>query len=235
MFEIEEKHFWYKGMRLITDTLLKKYLRSGNRIILDVGCGTGGNFNLLSQYGRVFGIDNSEIAIKLAQKRRINNIKLASLNEIPFKNNSFDLITCFDVLGHEKVFEKKALKEFNRVLKSGGLLLIRSAAYKWLYSYHDIKVQNRRRYTLKSLNNLIKSNNFISLKKTYANTILFPLIAFRRFISNIFNIERINSDALPVNRILNFILYIPFIIESLILRYANLPFGSSVIILARKK
>ena len=235
MFDVEDKHFWYKGMRLISQSILSRYLKNKDNYILDAGCGTGGNFSFLNQFGTVVGIDVSPIAVKLAKKKGITNIKKASVGQIPYSDNSFDLITCFDVLGHKQVNEEKALVEFHRVLKPGGLIMIRVAAYKWLYSYHDIEVQNSRRYTKSKLIKLLKRKNFLPIKKTYANTILFPIIGIKRLFLKLFNIKSLDSDVQPVNKILNYLLFIAFIIENFIIKFINLSFGTSIIILARKK
>lgn len=235
MFEVEDTHFWYKGMRLISQSILKTYITSRNNKVLDAGCGTGGNFNSLKQFGTVIGIDLSDIAIRLAKEKGITNIKKGSVNNIPFPTNSFDLITCFDVLGHKQVYENKALSEIYRVLKPEGFLLLRVAAYDWLFGNHDIHVQSSRRYTKRRLTKLLLNKKFIPIKKTYANTILFPFIAIKRLIANILNIKSQNSDVVSIGKFWNRILYLSFLIENFIIKFINLPFGSSIIILARKK
>lgn len=235
MSEVEDTHFWYKGMRLISQSILKTYITLRNNKVLDAGCGTGGNFKLLKQFGTVVGIDLSDLAIRLAKEKGITNIKKGSVDNIPFPTNSFDLITCFDVLGHKQVNENKALSEIFRVLKPNGFILMRIAAYKWLHSNHDIRVQNIRRYTRHKIRSLFLENNLIPIKITYANTILFPFITIKRLIANILNIKSHNSDIVSVNKFWNRILYLPFLIENIIIKFINLPFGSSIIILARKK
>lgn len=222
-------------MRLISKSILLRYLKNKNNYILDAGCGTGGNFNLLNQYGRVVGIDISDTAVKLAKQKGITNIKKASIDKIPYSDNSFDLITCFDVLGHKQVDEKKAIKEVYRVLKHEGIFLLRVASYKWLFSYHDILVHNNRRYSKSDMINILKNNKFFILKATYVNTILFPLIAAKRFIFKIFRLKVRNSDSEHKLSFLNYLYLIPLLIESFLVKDINLPFGVSIIIVARKK
>lgn len=234
MSEVEDSHFWYKGMRLITNSILKSILKSKKINILDAGCGTGGNLRFLNTYGSVQGIDISDYAIKLAKEKGIHNIKKGSIDKIPFADKSFDLVTCFDVLGQKQVNEDRAINEIYRVLKSGGFLLLRVAAYDWLIGNHDIHVQSSRRYTKRRLAKLLLSKKLIPIKKTYANTILFPLIAMKRLVFKPFKIKSLNSDVRPVNNLLNIFLYVPLIIENFIIRFTNLPFGMSVIILAKK-
>ena len=76
MYQVEDKHFWYQGMRKITKTLFDKYLPKNKRLkILDAGCGTGRNILFLKNYGQVYGLDISPEAIKYCKKRGLKNIK----------------------------------------------------------------------------------------------------------------------------------------------------------------
>src|SRR3989344_2244801 len=100
MYEVEDAHFWYKGMREIAKTLLDKHLPKNKQLnILDAGCGTGRNIIFLKNYGKVSGFDISPYAIKYCKRRKLVNIKFGSIDKIPYKNNCFDVVTCFDVLG----------------------------------------------------------------------------------------------------------------------------------------
>lgn len=236
MFAVEDSHFWYKGMRKITETLLHKFLKkkAGN-VILDAGCGTGGSLLFLKHYGTTYGVDISIYAIGICKERGLDHVQVSGIEDLPFKDNFFDIITCFDVLPHQSVKNHhKALREFFRVLKPGGILIVRAAAYHWLFSYHDKQVQNKHRYTAFEINNLTKEAHFKILKTTYANTLLFPILLFLRYINNFFSSRKNGSDVRSVHPLINSILYTPFFIESFFIRYFNLPFGMSVISVARK-
>jgi ubiquinone/menaquinone biosynthesis C-methylase UbiE len=235
MYEVEDTHFWYQGMRIITQNLLDKYLpKKTNNKILDAGCGTGANMLFLKKYGDVYGFDISDEAIKFCKKRGIKNIKKAGVENTPYKSNSFDLITCFDVLGQMEVKkDNDAIKEFYRVLKPNGIIFIRVAAYNWLYSYHDKTVHTKQRYNKKILKQKFINKNFKILKTTYANMFLFPFIIIKRLLNK--NVgEKINSDVNKVNFFINFLLKIIFFIEKHLLNYIDLPFGSSLIVICQK-
>lgn len=231
MFEVEDTHFWYKGMRKITNTLLEKYLPKNNRQkILDAGCGTGKNIMFLKKYGKVSGFDISSQAITYCKKRKLTNIKLGSIDEIPYKNNVFDLVTCFDVLGQIEVRNiNKSIKEFKRVLKPGGILLIRVAAYDWLKGYHDKAVHTKHRFKKNELEKLLTINNLKVIKTSYANCLLLPISILKRLLN-----KTIDSDVKQINPQVNWFLNMPFVLESLFLKYFSLPFGLSVIIVAKK-
>lgn len=239
MYEVEDTHFWYRGMRTISDVLLNKFLlRKRNNIILDAGCGTGASLIALKKYGNTQGFDISPEAVRLCKKRGLKNVSVGSIDRIPNKKELFDLITCFDVLGQMEVeSDRKAMKEFHRVLKKKGILLIRIAAYNWLYGYHDRAVHTKHRYNKKELNTLLTQNGFKVLQVTYANTFLFPVAFFVRLLKRILPLKEsgTDSDVTPVHPLLNTILFYPLTFEAFLMRYLNLPFGLSVIAVAIKK
>jgi len=231
IYNSEKDHWWYKSMRFISFNLIKPYIKK-NIKILDAGCGTGFNMIYLKRFGSVFGIDNSNYAINLCKKRKLK-VKKASIEKIPFKDNLFDLVTCFEVIYHKAVKDDvKALKEINRVLKNEGLLLIRVPAYKFLFSGHDIVVHTKRRYNLKELKNKLIASGFKIERITYVNFLLFPLIFLQRLINNLFDIK--NSDIQKHNKFINDLLYYILKIESILIKRISLPFGVSIIALARK-
>lgn len=237
MYLVEDTHFWYQGMRNISETLLRKHLnRKANLRILDAGCGTGGAMVWLQQFGVAFGFDVSKQAIALCKQRGLKRTKIGSITHIPYQSDYFDLVVSSDVIGQiDSKQAQKAVQEMRRVLKKDGVVLIRVAAYNWLYSYHDVAVQTKRRYYNGELRRLLLKNGFRHVAITYANTILFPLSLIMRIISKLGpqNLHK-TSDVQPVNPILNRLLFIPLWIESKLIRHINLPFGLSVIAVARK-
>lgn len=235
MFAVEDNHFWYKGMRKITETLLNKFLKkkTGN-VILDAGCGTGANMVFFGKFGIIKGFDISEKAILLCEKRGLKHAIRGSIDAIPYESATFDTVICFDVLGQKQVADtEKAIKEFYRTLKPGGMLVLRTAAYQWLFGYHDKAVHTKHRFHKKEVETLLRKHGFTILQTTYANTLLFPLLLFLRFVKR-FSKTKYDSDVNNVHPFLNSVLYIPFFIESFFIRYFNLPFGMSVISVARK-
>src|SRR4051812_43029628 len=140
MFRQEDRHWWYLGMRRIAATLLERYFHPDNVApnILDAGCGSGGTTSWLGRWGRVYGIDLEPHALELAQQRGLRRLARASVQKIPFVDQSFDLITSFDVLYHLNVEDDMdALRELFRVTRPGGQLLIRVPAHNWLRGAHD--------------------------------------------------------------------------------------------------
>ena len=238
MYQVEDTHFWYRGMRDITNSLLQKYLPAKkNNTILDAGCGTGAGIEFLKKFGLVHGFDISPRAVEFCHKRGFDNVIQGSIDDIPFDDSKFDLVTCFDVLGQREVSsDKKAMKEFHRVLKPGGVLLIRIAAHNWLYGYHDVAVHTRHRYNAAEVEKLFETNGLKTLGTTYANTFFFPPIAAMRLVRRVFPAkEHDGSDVNTVHPFVNRVSYYPLLLESHLVRFTRLPFGLSVIGIAQKR
>ena len=237
MFKVEQVHWWYLGMKKITRALLNKWVGSGSNLrILDAGCGTGaGMSTYLPDYGNVTGIDISPIALGFCRERRLTSTALASIMEIPFQPGSFDLVTSFDVLYERAVTsDLAALTEFLRVLRPGGILLLRLPAYNWLLGQHDVTVHTVRRYTASQMTKLFNDSGFRLLHISYANTFLFPLAVAKRLLERIFPPAPASSD-LSVNvGIFNGLFKGILGSEAFFVSRIGLPFGLSVIALGQK-
>lgn len=235
IFELEEKHWWYLGMKKIATSLLSPQIKNKNNLeILDAGCGTGGMILCLQQFGKVQGIDLSKEALNYCRKRGLKNIFQASVEKIPFPDKTFDLITSFDVLYHQWVKDDLvAIREIYRVLKPGGYFLVRVPAYDWLRGKHDKVVYTRHRYTKGELAQKLKLCGLKILRATYANTILFPPALFKRLLEKILPRNR-TSDIRPLPKFINAILTGIFYLEVKIISKFDLPFGLSIFVLAQK-
>jgi SAM-dependent methyltransferase len=237
MAAVEDRHWWYGGMRAIAAALLDSVYAEGHTLrILDAGCGTGGNALFLRRYGQVVGIDLAPEALELGSRRLPGALARGSVLEIPFADASFDLVTSFDVLYHRAVRDEgQALHEAARVLRHGGRLLIRLPAYEFLRSKHDRAVHTRRRYTAGEARALLMAGGFAVERSSYVNSLLFPLPLAQRLIERALPaLEHGDSDmALPpaaVNEALRW----PLAAEAAWLaRGGSFPAGLSIVGLAR--
>src|SRR3989344_89356 len=227
MFDLEEDNWWYRAQRNITEVLLDKFF-VGTGKVLDAGCGTGFNLIFLKKFGEISGVDISDDAIKFCKKRNLN-IKKSSIENLPFKNNFFDLITSFDVIYHKGVIDdQNAINELYRVCKKNGLLFLRVPAFSFLYGSHDRQVHGIRRYDKQGLKIKLEKAGFKIEKSTYANTFLFFPTFLLRFV------EKDAGDINKVNFLLNKFLFFVLNFEKYWLKYFNFPFGVSLICIARK-
>ncbi|MFH2085533.1 MAG: class I SAM-dependent methyltransferase [bacterium] len=236
MYQVEDTHFWFRGMRSVIHTLLAQLTFPPKAKILDAGCGTGAYMLFLKRFGQVMGIDYSPRAVRFSSRRGLK-VRKGSINKLPYRDSTFDLVTCLDVFDAETVKEKTAISEFYRVLKPGGYLIIHVPAYQWLHCSHDQIFHTARRYTIRSLASVVTRVKLKIIRITYANTILFPLEALKRLSRKYFPslYRELKSDVTSVPILLNFLLYLPLFLEAQLLRFFNLPFGLSVIVVAQKK
>ncbi|MCG3160684.1 MAG: Ubiquinone/menaquinone biosynthesis C-methyltransferase UbiE [Acidobacteria bacterium] len=244
LYKLEENFWWFAGMREITAALLDPFLPSRDRVILDAGCGTGGNLEWLARYaggGRVAGIDLVSTALKFCRERNHGQLAQASATDLPFADESFDLVTSFDVLvqipGHGA--DEQAMREMFRVLKPGGVAFVRGAAFEWMKSGHDRALDTQRRYSLGELREKLRRAGFEILRETYANSLLFPIAAIRRLALKRLGLADKGSDVKPLPKNmqwLNRALTNALLWEARHLRDPNakLPAGLSAICVASK-
>jgi len=202
--------------------------------ILALGCGTGAELDFLSKLGDVTGMDYSLEAVSFCKKSSHNVIQ-GNAENLSFPNESFDLVVAFDVLEHIKD-DKKAMSEIHRVLKKNGFFYMTVPAFQFLWSYHDDINYHQRRYTKKSLLKVFEGLNFNILKISYFNTIFFPLVVTARYLNKVFKRRAVSDgDVKKTNSVLNFVLKKIFAFEKYLLIKSNLPFGVSLICIARKE
>ncbi len=235
MFALEDTHWWFLGKRAFTKTFLDIIAEKEDLNILDVGCGTGGANAILRNYGKFYGIDLRPDAIGRAKKRGIKTLILGSALYLPFQNETFDLVTAFDLLYHRGINDDiLALREFNRVCRRGGYILITDSAFDSLRSTHDEATHARHRYTKKEMIDKVNRAGFSVRRISYTNFFLFPVVAAVRLFKRYTNKGDANSDLRRTNPLLNSVLLAVLRIESLILRRVNFPYGSSLICIAKR-
>jgi SAM-dependent methyltransferase len=234
--ELEESHFWFVGRRRIFAHLLDR-ATGGRRdmVVLDVGCGAGGMFALLSRYGEVTGIDSSSELVEFCHGRGLDRVKLGSAYELPVDAQTVDLVTLFDTIEHVPD-DERALRECRRALAPGGLLFISTPAYQFLYANNDRVAHHVRRYTARGLRNKLRRAGFDTVKVSYFNTLLFPVIlptvlakkAHERFVDPG---ERTNLSH-RLNPLVNRLLAGTMSSERHLLSRVSLPFGHSIVAIA---
>jgi SAM-dependent methyltransferase len=245
LYQLEEKFWWFAGMRELTAVLLDPFLRGKrDRVILDAGCGTGGNLLWLRRYvgaGRIIGLDYVNTALRFCQQHGERFLVQASATDLPFANESLDLLTSFDVLVQipGAARDEQAMREMWRVLKPGGIAFVRGAAYEWMKSGHDAALSTQRRYTLPELSSKLERAGFRVLRRTYANSFLFPVAALRRLVLKRLGLADSGSDVKPLPpslQWLNRLLEKMILLEASYLRRpaAQLPFGLSAICIVQK-
>jgi len=236
MFDQESYYWWHVGKRGLVKVLLKKYTNREKKElkILDVGCGTGMIMKELSVSGEVWGLDNDPLALNFCRKRGFKNLNKGDLlQKLPYSDKSFNTILCLDVLEHLKN-DRFPLKEFYRVLRPGGVLVITVPAYPRLMGRWDKVSGHERRYLGRDLESLLRQAGFRVEKISYFNLFaLLPAILVRFFKSNS-RVKSYPSDFVKLPDWLNQMLIFLTNVEKSVINQTNLPAGLSIICLGRK-
>jgi SAM-dependent methyltransferase len=234
----EARHFWFRGFRFFVTPLLQEASggRSGLRL-LDCGCGTGNNLDLLARFGRAYGCDLAEAGLSVSRTAG-RPVARATVAALPFPDDAFDIVTSFDVLySLEAPEERRAVAEMYRVARPGGFAVINVAAMDILHGNHSILSREVRRYSRRSLSDLVGGAGFAIIRITYTNAVLFPVMLVARTLQRWGGLaaeedaaQDIRVPAAPINLTLTAALRA----ESWWLRRFDNPFGSSLLCLARK-
>ena len=238
----EQNHFWFRGFRAFVDPLLRQVADAGRPVrILDCGCGTGNNLALLEPLGPAFGFDLTWSALEFARESGRRRVACASAAQVPFASAAFDLVTSFDVfqcLPDED--ERAAAAELFRLLRPGGHALLNVAAMTALRGNHSVLSHEVRRYSRDGLRRMLEGAGFQVLRLTHTNASLFPLVFLVRSVQRASGLavsDEVDSAAREISvppRLVNFLLAALLKLEARVVRMTDLPFGSSILCLARK-
>ena len=235
MYEVEGTHWWFVGRRRIISSFVEKICRelgTAHPRILDVGCGTGANLELLGQYGEAEGVDVSEEALSFCRARGLRNVHRGEAERLPFEDGSFDLVTGLDVVEHLDD-DVAGLKEMHRVLKPNGRALLFVPAFMFLWGVQDDISHHRRRYTIPALRKVVEAAGFEVERTTYANLSFFAPILAGRVLMKVTGLKPASENNINVSA-LNGVLGRILGAESFFLRRMNFPFGVSALCVARK-
>jgi SAM-dependent methyltransferase len=238
LYEFEQTHWWYIGRRRIIAGFVKDIcsrVADHRPRILDVGCGTGANLILLSQFGDAEGVDVSQDALRFCRERGLVNVRQGSGEQLPYADGDFDLVTALDVVEHMDD-DVGGLREMRRVLRPNGRVLIIVPTFMFLWGLQDEVSHHRRRYRLPELRRVLEEAGFEVERSTYLNTTFFLPILLIRKLMRLTGIRTQTEHSVNINlSIFNRSLGWLFGAESTYLRYVNLPFGVSGLCVARVK
>jgi SAM-dependent methyltransferase len=234
--QVEDRMWWFTALHrnlLMLSQRMPPKVES--RPILDAGCGTGGLLVRLAKgypERAILGLDLDPQACTRAAFKCSRPVCAGSVNALPFADGTLAAIFSADVLCHQGVDERSALRQFHRCLAEDGWLILNLPAYRWMLSRHDAAVHNTRRYTAKNLRTLLQTVGLRPVYVSYWNALLFPMMVVTRKLFP----EDPASDVKLYPRPIDVFCRVVTGIETALLRAGmRFPFGGSVLAVAAKE
>jgi SAM-dependent methyltransferase len=230
MAELDAVHWWFVARREILASLIERRVPLDlDAPILEIGCGTGHNLEMLSRFGHVDAVELDDEARALASRRLGRQVGNAPLPELPgIEDGHYQLIALLDVLEHIED-DIAALASIRRKLAPGGHILLTVPANPWMWSAHDVAHHHHRRYSAAALRSSVARAGLRIDLLSHFNSLLFPLAAAARLGGKLAGKED-SDDHLPA-RPVNAVLTRVFGLERHLVGRIPLPFGVSLVAL----
>ena len=233
----EATHFWFHGFRAYVAPVIRQ-IAGGRRDLrmLDCGCGTGYNLRtLLTPHGRAFGFD---LHVEAMRRSRASGRPLvrANIQQIPFASGTFDVATSFDVV-QSVPDDRRALRELARVLKPGGHVVLNVTALDFMRGDHSDVWGELRRYTPARAASLLDEAGLEPVRIAFVFASLLPLMLAVRMaqrVQRLWRPARGDADLAVPPAAINALLTAVVTGEAALARRVPMPFGSSLMIVARK-
>jgi SAM-dependent methyltransferase len=190
MAALDQRHWWYRGRREVIDALIRRLGLPADARILEVGCGTGHNLEMLSRFGTVDAIEVDPAARAMAEQRLGRPVMEAPLPELrDIAERAYDLVAAFDVIEHIGD-DQAAVASIARRLAPGGRFILTVPAHQWMWSAHDTVNHHHRRYSKRGLRRLIEGSPLKIEQIGYFNSLLFPLAVGQRLAAKLTRSDR---------------------------------------------
>ncbi len=233
MARVQDRHWWFTGRRAVLASVIRSLALPKGIRVLEVGAGTGANLAMLREFGEVVGCEFDPLSQQYCVANGWDVRPGALPNGLTAVVGTYGLVCLFDVLEHVER-DAESLAALTRLLDpDGGVLLVACPANPWLYGAYDRLLGHFRRYTHSGLRTLVEANGLTVERSGFYNTILFPLVVAGRLFEKLRPPQRIGALSLPpwpMNAMLSWCLAI----EGWIVRRALFPFGTSVLVAARR-
>lgn len=241
----EDSHWWFASRVRALNAVMERILpQKSDFRLLDVGCGAGNMIHHLSEYGQVKGLEIDARPVEKAHERGYDVEQFDATQPMPFDPGTFDAVTALDVIEHNQD-DMAILTDSYRILKPGGHIIITVPAFMWLWTHNDDLNAHFRRYTAGELKQKLTQASFKIRRVSYNNFFVFPLAAtlllLRRsadakqeLASHHVDDEEYQVEMEPASPPVNAVLTLVGQVEAMLIRYINLPVGTSLIAIAEK-
>jgi SAM-dependent methyltransferase len=235
MHAVEGEHWWFVARRRILSRVLARFAPSGPLKILEAGCGTGGNLQMLAKFGEVSAFEPNEDARAMANELGVATVSDGYLPAPLEIFGPFDIICAFDVIEHLE-FDEASCATLAKLMSRTGVGVFTVPAFKFLWSNHDVILHHQRRYTRKAFNEMLRRAGFEIVYTSYFNSLLFPAVAAARLLQRFLGRDGPGDDTsnLP-SRPINWALGSIFGAERFVIPAMKFPFGVSVLSVVKRQ
>ena len=228
--EEDRDHWWFRGRLAVILAVLRHALPPRRLRLLELGCGTGNVLSALAEFGDTVGMEAHPDLLAIARSRGVEARAGTLPTDLVVEPGWADVVLFLDVLEHLDD-DVAALRVAQRALGDDGVLVVTVPAFPWLWTAHDVALGHRRRYTAAALRRVVESAGFVVTRMTYFNTLLFPIVALVRVWHRLR--AHAEHDLRRPRGSLNRLLASLFALERFLAPWARLPFGSSLLLVAR--
>jgi len=237
MRKVQGRHWWWRGREKLLLEIMNNFLACGciDYTIADLGSGFGANISLLSNFGTVYALETDDECLSYIASTEPNAIPIKWKSPEPL-DYKFDVILLADVLEHIED-DCAAMMWIFEHLKPGGFVFVTVPAHMYLWSEMDDVVHHYRRYSKKSLLSTVGPKLVIK-KISFYNAALYPVKVAFVLLTGLLRLASPDTPKKSYNElppsIINLIFKIIMTIEAKFIRYFNLPFGVSLVMVVKK-
>lgn len=236
MYDLEDRYWWYQGRKSIVLSLLEGLPDYARRegLCLDLGCGTGLMLSLFQRTHRFVGLDFSALSMRFCRRRGARRLLRGNAESLPLRGDRFQIVCSLDLAEHVER-DDLMFGEVLRILRPGGHFLATVPAHPFLWSEHDEALYHQRRYTREQFRRRLLEAGFEIQRLTYCISLTFPAVIGYRLLRKAFKKKpEVKTHLVVLPGWLNRLLLASVQLEALWLRRFDIPFGVSLLAVARK-
>lgn len=229
--EEDRRHWYFRGRLAVLLGVLERVVPPPPCRLLELGCGTGNVLQALGRFGEAVGVERDPELRAVGRAAGLDIRSGVLPDDVPLPDAWADVVLLLDVIEHLDD-DAAGVGAARRVVRPGGRVIVSVPAYAWLWSGHDVALGHRRRYTARGLRTVLGHAGLRVEHVGYFNTVLFPAIAGVRLAKRLAGGggHDLHRAPAPVNEALARL----FALERHVVLRPGLPFGSSILAVARR-